>query len=266
MKVPTFDRIIPGIAAVVTYALLFTQFAGAARPMQSSSSQQNPVPVERQASADASPSEPAAQSRLLSAKNIYIADDGADQHFPGSSYEAAHAFAASLRTWGRYNLVSTPAQADVVLQIRSGIHTSYVADTDDNYGSYVYHPYFRLTIAEPDTLDPLWVITVPVLTGRRKGDKADLFNVSAGTLTSQLKLLTNTPLTARETADLREPTVRRHRRAAVMVGLAVGTLAVGIGSGLLLHHEYENSLADQKQQADAWCNANHVPIAECPGG
>jgi len=266
MKVPTFRRTIPAIAAVLAYALLFTQFAQAARPMQDPSPQQNPVPVERQASANASPSESAAQARILAAKNIYIADDGADEYFPGSSDEATHAFAASLRAWGRYNIVSSAAQADVVLQIRGGVHTSYVAASDDSNGSYVYRPFFRLTIAEPDTLDPLWVITVPVLTGHRKGDKADLLNVSAGTLTSQLKLLTNTPLTAREIADLREPAVRLHKRNAVAISLLVGMVAVGVGGGFLLHHAYENSLADQKQTADAWCTANHIPLSECAGG
>ena len=243
------------IAAVLTYTLLVTQFAYAAQPVQSPSPQLVPAA-----------SEAAAQSRLLSAKNIYIADDGADEHFPGSPTEADHAFAASLRTWGRYNIVPTAQEADLVLQLRAGVNRSYVAGSDDSYGAYVYNPFFRLTIADPATLDPLWVITVPVLTGNRKKDKADLLNVSAGNLTSQLKLLTNTPLTARETADLREPAVLSHKRTALALGLIVGVVAVGIGGGFLLHHEYENSLADQKQTADAWCTANHIPLSECAGG
>jgi len=244
------------IAAVLTYALLFTQFAQAAQPVQSTSSPQL-VPGN---------SEATAQSRLLSAKNIYIADDGADEHFPGSPTEAEHAFAASLRAWGRYNIVPTAQEADIVLQVRAGVNRSYVPASDDSYGSYVYNPFFRLTIAEPATLDPLWVITVPVLTGHRKGDRADLFNVSAANLTSQLKLLTNTPLTAQETADLREPVIRRHRRNALMVGVIVGVVAVGVGGGLLLHHAYENSVSNQKQQQDAFCTANHIPLSECAGG
>ncbi|HZL26632.1 MAG TPA: hypothetical protein VFC39_08890 [Acidobacteriaceae bacterium] len=243
------------IAAVLTYALLVTQFAYAAQTVQAPSPQLVPAA-----------SEAAAQSRLLSAKNIYIADDGADEHFPGSATEADHAFAASLRTWGRYNLVPTAKEADLVLQVRAEVNRSYVAGSDDSYGAYVYSAFFRLTIADPATLDPLWVITVPVLTGNRKKDRADLFNVSAGNLTSQLKLLTNTPLTARETADLREPAVLSHKRTALALGLIVGVVAAGVGGGLLLHHAYENSLADQKKTADAWCTANHIPLSECAGG
>lgn len=243
------------IAAVLTYALLFTQFAYAAQPMQAPSPQLVPAA-----------SEAAAQSRLLSAKNIYIADDGADEHFPGSPTEAEHAFAASLRAWGRYNIVPTAQEADVVLQVRAGVKSSYVPSSDGTYGYDVYNPFFRLTIAEPATLDPLWVITVPVLTGHRKSDRADLFNISAGNLTSQLKLLTNTPLSASETADLREPAIRRHRRNAAMTGLFVGMVAVGVGGGLLLHHAYENSLDKQKQSQDAFCTANHIPLSECAGG
>jgi hypothetical protein len=243
------------IAAVLAYTLLVTQFTYAAQPVQPPSPQQT-----------STTSEAAAQSRLLSAKNIYIADDGADEHFPGSPVEAEHAFAASLRAWGRYNIVSSAQEADIVLQVRGGVNRSYVPASDDSYGSYVYRAYFRLTIADPANLDPLWVITVPVLTGNRKKDNVDLFNTSAANLTSQLKLLTDTPLTPRETADLREPIVRLHRRNALAVGLLVGFVAVGVGGGLLLHHEFENSVADQKKTADAWCIANHFPLSECAGG
>src|SRR6202012_3972236 len=108
----------------LTYALLFTQFAYAAQPVQSSSSQLVPAT-----------SEAAAQSRLLSAKNIYIADDGADEHFPGSPNEAERAFAARLRARARYNIGPTAQEADVGLQVRAGVNRSYVPASDDSYGS-----------------------------------------------------------------------------------------------------------------------------------
>jgi hypothetical protein len=260
MKVPThyaFRRTIPTIAAVLTYTLLFAQFARAARPLQASAPQQTTAPVERQAPAAASMSEATAQARLLAAHNIYIVDDGADDRFPGSPAEGTHAFAASMRTWGRYNLVSTVKDADLVLQVRSGVNRAYVPSGDANYngGGYIYSPFFRLTIAEPATLDPLWVVTVPVLTGTRKKDHADLFNVSAGNLTSQLKLLTATPLTASETADLRQPAILRHRRNALMFGL----VGAGLGAGLAIFFVARHSAQSNQQ---AFCAAHG--ITPCP--
>ncbi|MES2392361.1 MAG: hypothetical protein V4555_12020 [Acidobacteriota bacterium] len=48
--------------------------------------------------------------------------------------------------------------------------------------------------------------------------------------------------------------------------LVGGTVALGVGGGLLLHHAFENSLADQKAQQDKFCQENHIPLSQCAGG
>ena len=55
--------------------------------------------------------------------------------------------------------------------------------------------------------------------------------------------------------------------SAKVAWIAVGSvLAVGIGGGFLLHHEFENSLANQKASQGAFCTANNIPLSECAGG
>jgi hypothetical protein len=81
---------------------------------------------------------------------------------------------------------------------------------------------------------------------------------------TRIKVLAGQPLSAAETNDLTTfPKYHTGRTALIIVG---GAVAFGVGGGLLLHHLYENSLANQKASQDAFCNANHIPLSECAGG
>jgi hypothetical protein len=53
------------------------------------------------------------------------------------------------------------------------------------------------------------------------------------------------------------------RGALILTGVFVGVAA---GGALILHHEYENSLANAKASQDSFCLANHIPLSECAGG
>jgi hypothetical protein len=258
MKVPT-QHAVRLIAVVLSYVFLFTQLAHAAKlprflaeaqtAQQPSTSQTPPTP-----SIPPSP-EAAAQARLLAAHNIFIVNEGGDDHFPVSPAESQARFAATMQSWGRYRIVSSVADADLVLQLRSVVSTS-VVDSTDNTGSTVYYnPYFRLVIADPPTLTPLWTITVPVLTGTRRKDKTDLFTLSAQNLTSQVKLLTGTPLTAREVADLRVPVIRRHHAEALIIGVTAAAVGLSLGLFFLARH-------NAKQNQQNFCTTHG--IVPCP--
>ena len=75
----------------------------------------------------------------------------------------------------------------------------------------------------------------------------------------------NLPETAtiryRDVAYLRTP-ISLHS-ALILTGVVVGA---GVAGGLILHHEYENSLASQKASQDAFCQANNIPLSQCAGG
>ncbi len=60
---------------------------------------------------------------ILTAKKLFLANDGADaglfpHPFSGSTSRGYDEFYAALRAMGRYELVSSPSQADLVLEFR----------------------------------------------------------------------------------------------------------------------------------------------------
>jgi len=89
-------------------------------------------------------------------------------------------------------------------------------------------------------------------------------SISETNLVSRVKVVAGQPLSPDETADLTTvPNYHHVRTALIIVGIVVGA---GVAGGLILHHEFENSLANQKASQDAFCTANNIPLSECAGG
>src|ERR1700754_2347951 len=60
---------------------------------------------------------------LLNAKKVFISNAGADSGlfphpFTGDPDRAYNEFYANVESWGRYQLVANPAQADLVFELR----------------------------------------------------------------------------------------------------------------------------------------------------
>ena len=170
---------------------------------------------------------------------------------------------AALKAWGHYQLVNSPDQADLVFQLHGVAPISGVAGVNGTVASY-NSPAFQLTIRDPKSNVALWTITSPVtLTGRAR-TYARWVSISETNLVSRIKVLAGQPLALAETNDLTTyPKFHTGRNVAILVGAFVGA---GVGGGLLLHHFYENGLANQKASQDAFCEAHHIPLSECAGG
>ncbi len=203
-------------------------------------------------------------TQITSAKKIFLANAGAQTGFPYDSSVTYQQFSESLQSWGRYTLVGTPAEADLVFELRSAAPVGGVIREGDGVAATYRLPELQLTIIDPHTQTHLWVLSEPVYNRLNRKDKTDWFTVSVLNLTTKLKQLSGTSLTSEETARLEQVPHPGHRGwvyAAVATPIALG--AVG---GILLHHEYENSLANQKASQDAFCTANNIPLSECAGG
>ena len=80
--------------------------------------------VEAAAQAPAPPvSLAAVPPALLNAKTVFISNAGADSGlfphpFSGDPDRAYNEFYAAMQSWGRYQLVADPSEADVVLELR----------------------------------------------------------------------------------------------------------------------------------------------------
>jgi hypothetical protein len=202
-------------------------------------------------------------AQIASSHRIFLSNLGGDANFPADSTQVYNDIYKALETWGRYQLVSSPDQADLIFQLRevSTLNTYY--GNDDNTYT-VNSPTFQLTIVDPKTSVTLWTITSPVTLAGSKQTLARWLSISETNLVSRIKVVAGESLAPTETADLTTvPRTHGRRLALILVG---STVALGVGGGLLLHHFYENSLASMKASQDAFCNANHIPLNMCAGG
>ncbi len=103
-------------------------------------------------------------TQILTAKKVFIANGGGDDPgmpdplFSGGSDRAYNQFYAALKSSGRYELVGSPAEADLLFDIRFSVvpdrrPTGFWGDkgTSDYYDAI-----FRLDIRDPKTTALLW--------------------------------------------------------------------------------------------------------------
>jgi hypothetical protein len=127
-------------------------------------------------------------SQIITAKKVFISNAGGEipsYRWSGGSTRTYNQFYAAIKSWGRYELVAAPADADLVLEISfvNPIYTKETISTDD--------PQFRLALLDPKTHILLWTLTmrVPEKRGFQKSRDRD-FDESLVGLVGDLKKLT----------------------------------------------------------------------------
>lgn len=201
--------------------------------------------------------------QIAAAKTVFLINAGADPNFPDDGSKSYSHIYAALQAWGHYQLVDSPAKADLLFRLRDIAPVTGVSGDENNVYS-IDSPTFKLTIIDAKTNVPIWTVNSPVIVAGRGRSREGWFELSVTNLVSRVKVLANVPLTEAESNDL---TTYPKSHAGVAAGLLIGgMLAVGIGGGFLLHHEFENSLAQQKADQDKFCEANHIPLNMCAGG
>jgi hypothetical protein len=144
------------------------------------------------------PPSPDVIARVTSAKKIFLSNGGEEQQFvkniPGGPNEAYNELYASLKQWGRFQLVASPAQADLIFEIRGMERSAEVAGNPGSPQGVTYFlAFLNLSILDPSTKDSLYVITI--WAGRDttipKGKIA--FTRSIGTLTDRIKAVVSVP-------------------------------------------------------------------------
>jgi hypothetical protein len=204
-----------------------------------------------------------APSQIQQAQAIFLTNSGSDPNFPIDATKAYNDIYAALQTWGRYKLVSSPDQADLVFHLK-GI--APLTDVSGNRGGVysVTSPAFQITIRDPKSNVALWTITSPVTVMGKNQVLARWVSISETNLVSRVKVVADQSLSPDETADLTTvPNYHRTRTLLIIGGAFVGAAAAG---GLIMYHLHENALANMKASQDAFCAANNIPLSECAGG
>jgi hypothetical protein len=216
-----------------------------------------------QAPRPATPNNAPVPPQIASAHEVFLSNSGVDASFPVDTTQVYNDIYKALESWGRYKLVSSPSEADLIFQLR-GISTltTYSGGNDNIYTRN--DSTFQLTVVDSRSNVTLWTITSPLDLAGSKQKRARWLSISETNLISRIKVVAGESLAPAETADLTTvPKTHGGRAALIIVG---GTVVLAAGSYLLLHHLHENSLASQKASQDAFCNANHIPLSQCAGG
>jgi hypothetical protein len=100
---------------------------------------------------------------LLSAKTIFLSNAGSDSGlfphpFTGDESRGYSTFYADLQSWGHYQLVDSPAKADVVFELQLTAPNG-PSDADKEKGASDPLPMFRLAIYDRRTHYVLWALT-----------------------------------------------------------------------------------------------------------
>jgi hypothetical protein len=122
-------------------------------------------------------------SQLLTAKKVFISNGGLDvlafEIFRklGDVDQPYNAFYAAMNSWGKYALVTSPADADLVFEIR------FIAPFVG------YPPHLDLTIYDAKSRFVLWTILAPVEGALRKATSVRNLNQGIATLMADLRSL-----------------------------------------------------------------------------
>lgn len=132
-------------------------------------------------------------ARILAAKKVFIANAGGDERsttdpvYNGGPDRTYDGFYAALKSWGRYELVNDPAEADVVMEIQ--FHVERPVLKGNTLTSSDYDPEFRLTIRDPKTNVLLWGFTEHAQWALLQGNRDRNFDAALGKIVGDVQAL-----------------------------------------------------------------------------
>lgn len=138
---------------------------------------------------------------IFTSKRIFISNAGADSGlfphpFSGRPDRAYNEFYGFMQGWGRYEIVATPADADLVFELQL-MAPNGPSNADKQKGASDPLPMFRLVIYDAKTRFVLWALTESIegAYGQKPHDRN--FDESLGMLVADLKqVTTRTSVTA----------------------------------------------------------------------
>ncbi len=134
---------------------------------------------------------------LLNAKTVFISNAGADSGlfphpFSGDPDRPYNQFYAAIQSWGRYEIVGDPSQADVVFELQL-IAPPGPSAPNKQYGASDPLPMFRLVIFDRKTHYVLWALTESIMLAVLQKTHDNNFDAALTAITLDLKRLTSAP-------------------------------------------------------------------------
>jgi hypothetical protein len=139
--------------------------------------------------------------QIFASKKVFISNAGYDSTSRvafkngGDLNQPYNEFYSALKNWGRYELVATPADADLVFEIR------FTAPLTFDEKTPIYEPQLDLEILDVKTHFKLWSLTAPVQGAIRKATWEKNFSQGIANLMDDLKKLTTQPVAAADSPN-----------------------------------------------------------------
>lgn len=135
-------------------------------------------------------------AQILTAKKVFVANAGSedpspdDPFFNGGRDRAYNQFYASMKTWGKYELVGGPSDGDLLFELRFTVPPAPRAVVrGDSEGLASYDPQLRLEIRDPKSHAILWGITEHVQWAMLKGNRDKNFDLAMARLVADTQQL-----------------------------------------------------------------------------
>ena len=133
-------------------------------------------------------------AQIVTAKKVFIANAGGDERFfdnpifnggPDRSYNQ---FYAAVKSAGKFELVGSPADADLIFEIQFLLPTAEpYANRGESIAPVAFDPQFRLVIRDPKTNALLWGFTEHVQWAILQGNRDKNFDQAATRLVADLQ-------------------------------------------------------------------------------
>ena len=124
--------------------------------------------------------------QILSAKKVFVSNASGESVMPAGTGDLAYSeFYSAIKSWGRYEIVASPADADLVFEIRFVLALG-AAVNGSSGGDFE----FRTVVLDPKTHVVLWAVSESVPQAANKAKSRQLFDQAMSTLVNDLKQLT----------------------------------------------------------------------------
>ena len=134
-------------------------------------------------------------TQIQLAKKIFIANGGGDDPgidepiFSGGVDRSYNQFYAAMKSAGRYELVGSPAEADLLFEIRFLVQPSETKVFKGDTLGPTYDPQFRLEIRDPKTNALLWAFTEHMEWAILQGNRNRNFDQASARIVTDLLAL-----------------------------------------------------------------------------
>lgn len=132
-------------------------------------------------------------SLILTAKKVFIANGGGDEslfdspQYSGGPDRLYNEFYAAMKSWGRYELVGAPEEADLVFEIRLTVLLPERSEPLGGNNNPAYDSQLHLAIRDLPTHETLWGLTEHAQTAILQGNRDKNFEQALAGILSELR-------------------------------------------------------------------------------